>query len=238
MKRPAARRRAAARSSGRRARPAPPARRAGTPRGYLMLAVEAVAHRRARAAPRGCCGGRARAGRARRAPSIQPTMRPCAELVGHALEQSRRRPARSTASPSSARNCAQLAGVRPPVPRRDDRARRGADCRSGCGRRRAPRRARSPRRPARGARRGARSRTRAGCARWRTPFSATPPPRQRSRGRVSACSAARDVDQDVLEHPLHAGGDVGVAPPVRRRAGRSDRTRSRGGPNSSTNLRE
>ena len=65
-----------------------------------------------------------------------------------------------------ARRARELLRRRPPDPRTDDRAPRDPGCRSRCDRRRAPRRVRSPHRPARMARTRGRSRTQRGCARW------------------------------------------------------------------------
>ena len=66
----------------------------------------------------------------------------------------------------------------------------------------------------------ARSRTRARMRALAQPLSATPPPKQRSARPVSSCSARVMSTSVVLEHALHAGGEVGEAPALGASRGR------------------
>jgi hypothetical protein len=99
------------------------------------------------------------------------------------------------------------------------------------GRRGAPRRARTRRRPARTGRRGARSPHSRRMRALQTPLSATPPPKQRSGSR-SRRAARAHVDQRVFEHALHARRDVGEARPSGV-VGSSGSQGARGAPKSS-----
>ena len=69
------------------------------------------------------------------------------------------------------------------------------------------------------------------------PFSATPPPKQRSGRLRFLLECAGDVHEGVLEHTLHARGDIRKSPAF----GGLDVDRlydGRGGPNRSTNFDE